>query len=75
MKKTFSGWLFNRIEKLGDRKFNHIGCQGESEKFVDFLACFVPEIGMRRKVKLTIESEKEAERVNSYRRAKDYHRR
>ncbi len=36
MKKTFEGWSFNRIEKLGNKKFNHVGCEGENEKFIDF---------------------------------------
>lgn len=56
MKKTIIGYLFNRIEKMGGRRFNHIGCEGESKEFGDFLASFVPQIGMRRKVKFTIET-------------------
>ncbi len=55
MKKTINGWLFNRIEKLGDKEYNHIGCEGENDSFGDFLASFVPKIGMRRKVKFTVE--------------------
>jgi len=43
MKKTINGWLFNRIEKLGDKEFNHIGCEGENDSFGDFLASFVPK--------------------------------
>lgn len=46
--------LFNRIEKIGN--YNHIGCERENENFGDFLARFVPEIGMKRKVKFTIEA-------------------
>ena len=56
MKKTIDGWLFNRIETLGNKKYNHVGCEGKSEKFGDFLTQFVPEVGMRRKVKFTMES-------------------
>lgn len=56
MKKTIEGWLFNRIEKLGDSKYNHIGCEGEDESFPDFLVQFVPNLGMRRKVRFTIET-------------------
>jgi len=74
MKKTFKGWLFNRVEKLGDKDFNHVGCEGENEKFIDFLTCFVPRVGMRRRVSFTVESEEEPEVVDSYRRAKNYHR-
>lgn len=56
MKKTFKGYLFNRIEKIGNKKYNHVGCEGDSENFGNFLSQFVPEIGTRRKVKFTIES-------------------
>jgi len=56
MKKTIDGWLFNRIEKIGGEEFNHVGCEGENSSFGDFLASFVPKIGTRRKVKLTIET-------------------
>jgi len=56
MKKTINGWLFNRIEKIGGKEFNHIGCEGENGSFGDFLASFVPKIGMRRKVRFTIET-------------------
>ncbi len=57
MKKTINGWLFNRIEKIGGKEFNHIGCEGENASFGNFLASFVPKIGMRRKVKFTIETQ------------------
>ena len=56
MKKTINGWLFNRIEKLGNKKYNHIGCEGENGSFGDFLASFVPKIGTRRKARFTIET-------------------
>lgn len=56
MKKTINGWLFNRIEKLGDKEFNHIGCEGENDSFGDFLASFVPKIGTKRKARFTIET-------------------
>ena len=59
MKRGFEGYLFNRIEKIGDRKYNHIGCEGENENFGNFLSQFVPEVGMRRKVKFTIEAQEE----------------
>lgn len=56
MKKTTEGWLFNRIEELGGRRYNHIGCEGESNSFGEFLARFVPRVGMRRRVRFTIET-------------------
>lgn len=64
MKKTFKGWLFNRIEKIGNEKFNHLGCEGDDEEFAEFLSEFVPEVGTRRKVKFTIESKEEPETVD-----------
>jgi hypothetical protein len=63
MKKTITGYLYNRIEKIGNKKYNHVGCEGDDEKFGDFLSQFVPEIGMRRKVKFTIEALEEVKRV------------
>jgi len=56
MKKTVEGWLFNRIEKLGGREYNHIGCEGENGSFSDFLASFVPKVGMKRRARFTIET-------------------
>jgi len=56
MKKIFNGYLYNRIEKIGNKKYNHVGCEGDDENFGDFLSQFVPEIGMRRKVEFTIKT-------------------
>jgi len=56
MKKTFIGWLFNRIEIIGNKKYNHVGCEGTtpgSEEFGKFLLQFVPK---RRKARFTIEA-------------------
>jgi hypothetical protein len=72
MKKTFHGSLFNRLEKLGNAKFNHVGCKGNNEKFIDFLTQFVPELGMQRKVKFTIESKEPPEIIKDYKIAKNY---
>ena len=55
MKRSIVGYLFNRIEKLGNKEYNHIGCEGEDKLFEDFLMSFVPRTGMRRKVQFTIE--------------------
>lgn len=66
MKLTFEGFLFNRLEKIGNKKYNHVGCEGENNEFGDFLTQFVPEIGMRRKVKFTIETQAESEIIKEY---------
>ena len=64
MKKTFNGSLFNRIEELGNKKYNHVGCESTNKDFGDFLSQFVPEIGMRRKVKFTIEALEKPKKIN-----------
>jgi len=56
MKNTFNGYLFNRIEKIGNKRYNHVGCEGDDKNFGDLLSQFVPKIGTRRKVKFTIET-------------------
>ena len=55
MKKTIKGHLFNRIEKLGNKKYHHIGFEDKNKLFGDFMASFVPKTGMKKKAKLTIE--------------------
>ncbi len=55
MEKTIEGYLFNRIEKLGDKQYNHIGFEDKDKSFGDLLASFVPKIGMRKRAQLTIE--------------------
>jgi len=72
MKKTFDGWLFNRMEKLGGATFNHVGCEGDNEQFIDFLTQFVPEVGMQRKVKFIIETQENLEKIEDYKIAKEY---
>jgi len=66
MKKTFEGYLFSRLEKLGNKKYNHVGCEGKNDEFGDFLTQFVPELGMRRKVRFTIETQEEAKVIEEY---------
>jgi len=66
MKKSFEGYLFNRLEKLGNKEYNHVWCEGKNKEFGEFLTEFVPEIGMRRKVKFTIETQDETEIINKY---------
>jgi len=70
MKKTFEGFLFNRIEIIGDKKYNHIGCEGENSNFGDFLVQFVPKLGMRRRVKFTIETLEKPKIIKGYKKAK-----
>jgi hypothetical protein len=55
MKKILTGYLFNRIEKIEDREFNHIGFEDDEKIFGDLLASFVPEIASKKRAKLTIE--------------------
>ncbi len=55
MKKTIEGHLFNRIEELGNKKYNHIGFEGDNQSFGDLMAFLVPQVGMIKKAKLTIE--------------------
>jgi hypothetical protein len=65
MEKTFEGYLFNRIEKIGDKKYNHVGCEGEDKSFGDFLSEFVPETGMRRRVRFRIKSLEKPKMIKS----------
>jgi len=67
MKKTFEGYLFNRLEKIGNKNYNHLGCEGENKEFGEFLINFVPEWGMKRKVRFTIESLEKPKIVREYR--------
>ena len=66
MKLTFEGYLFNRLEKIGNKKFNHVGCEGETNEFGDFLTQFVPKLGMRRKVRFTIETQEKSKMIEEY---------
>jgi len=53
--KVIEGHLFNRIEKLGNKEYEHIGFEDDEKKFGDLIASFVPKKGMKKKAKLTIE--------------------
>ncbi len=55
MKKTIEGEIFHEIEEFGGEKYEHIGFRDKEGKFGDMLEEFVPEIGMKKKAKLTIE--------------------
>lgn len=66
MKKTFEGYLFNRLEQIGNKKYNHVGCEGENNEIGDFLTQFVPDLGMKRKVKFTIETKEKPKIIKEY---------
>jgi hypothetical protein len=55
MKKQFKGYLYNRLEELGNETFNHIGCESDGDDFGDFMQSFVPKLGMKKKVIITVE--------------------
>jgi hypothetical protein len=55
-KKTIEGHLFNRIEKLGEKEYQHVGFEDEKKKFGDLMQSFVPKVGTKKKVRLTIEA-------------------
>ena len=55
MKKTIEGNLFNRIEVLGNKEYKHIGFEDDEKSFGDLIESFVPKIGMKREIRLTIE--------------------
>jgi len=72
MKQTFEGWLFNRLEIVGNEQYNHVGCEGESKEFGNFLSQFVPENGMKRKVKFTIEALEGPKILDEYKKPRSY---
>ncbi len=55
MVKTIEGEIYHEIEVLGNKKFAHLGFRDKEDKFGDMLSSIVPEIGMRKKVRLSIE--------------------
>ncbi len=55
IKKTLKGELYHQIEKLGNKNYTHIGFRDDDNEFGDALAFFVPEVGMTKKAKITIE--------------------
>ncbi|MGC9309781.1 MAG: hypothetical protein ACP5D2_03760 [Candidatus Nanoarchaeia archaeon] len=64
--------MLNRIEKLGEKDFNHIGCEGDEEAFIEFLTQFVPKIGMKRKVKFTVETKEKPIIEEDYKKPRKY---
>ena len=55
MKKTIEGELFHEIEEFGNKKYAHIGFRDKEMQFGELMASFVPEIGMKKRARLTIE--------------------
>lgn len=55
MKKSIEGKIYNRIEKFGDKEYKHVGFEDENKKFGEMLESIVPEVGMTKKVKITLE--------------------
>jgi hypothetical protein len=53
--KSLTGELFHEIEEMGNKKYEHIGFRDKENKFGDMLAEIVPEVGMTKKAKITIE--------------------
>jgi predicted CoA-binding protein len=71
--KTLEGEIFHEIENLGN-KYAHIGFRDKENKFGDMLAEIVPEIGMKKKAKITIEliEEKKDVRLDEKRLISDF---
>lgn len=55
MKKTLVGEIYHQIEKLGNREYAHIGFRDPDNQFGETLAKLVPQPGMVKKAKITIE--------------------
>jgi len=53
--KTVEGELFHEIEDMGNKKYEHLGFRDKQDRFGDMLQSLVPEVGMRRKARITIE--------------------
>ena len=54
-RKTIIGEIFHEIEEMGNKKYEHIGFRDKENKFGDMLAEIVPNIGMTKKARITIE--------------------
>ena len=54
-KKVLEGEFFHEIEEMEGKKFEHIGFRDKEGKFGDVMLSFVPNIGDKKKVRLTIE--------------------
>lgn len=63
IKKTITGFLFNRIEEMGGEEYNHIGFEDKDKSFGDLLLASVPKIGTQRKARITIEILEDAQDI------------
>ncbi len=59
MEKTIEGEIFHEIEKLGNKKYVHIGFRDKENNFGKMLESIVPKVGMTKKaiLKIMIEDE------------------
>lgn len=55
MKKALIGEIYHQIEKLGNQEYTHIGFRDSKNQFGGTLAKLVPQPGMVKKAKITIE--------------------
>ena len=55
MRKTLIGEIYHQIEKLGKQEYAHIGFRDPDNQFGETLAKLVPQPGMVKKAKITIE--------------------
>lgn len=55
MKKSIIGQIYNRIEKMGDKDYRHIGFEDPNGDFPNMLEMLVPKVGDTKKVKITME--------------------
>lgn len=55
MQKMIEGEIFHEIEDFNGKNYAHIGFRDAENTFGDMLAALVPEVGMKRKARLTIE--------------------
>ena len=56
MKKFLDGTVYNRIETIGGKEVNHLGFDdGGNGEFERMLLSLAPNIGDRRRVRLSIE--------------------
>lgn len=56
MKKFLKGTVFNRIETIGGKKVNHLGFDdGGTGEFEKMLLSLAPNIGDKKRVRLSIE--------------------
>jgi len=55
MKKSINGQIYHRIEKMGNKEYQHLGFEDKNNKFPEMLEAIVPKVGDTKKVKITVE--------------------